>query len=117
MQRRRGELFVNIYHPPFALGHPPTPGQLSCNKFHNILLCISFQLIQQELSIDGLLDINIPITTSNQNTTSLTNTQQATTTTTAVGTLGVPQSQSTANSSHTRVPYSQTSVTPPSWVH
>ncbi|CAD7090410.1 unnamed protein product [Hermetia illucens] len=91
--------------------------EFNLDTFQGGLECNVEELIQQELSIDGLLDINIPITTSNQNTTSLTNTQQATTTTTAVGTLGVPQSQSTANSSHTRVPYSQTSVTPPSWVH
>lgn len=71
-----------------------------------------FQLIQQELNIDGLLDINIPI--SNQNSGSHTNT---TTTTNTIGSLSLSAQNQTTTTSHAKVQYPQTSVTPPSWVH
>lgn len=96
-----------------ALNSQPQIDEFNLDSFHGGLECNVEELIQQELSIDGLLDINIPITTTNQNTTSHTNTQQTATT---IGTLGLPQNQTT--NSHARtVQYSQTSVTPPSWVH
>lgn len=78
-----------------------------------IKICIYIycaQVIQSELNIDGLLDINIPITNHNSNG-SHTNTTQSN----SIGSISLPQTQSTT--SHSKVQYPQTSVTSPSWVH
>lgn len=70
------------------------------------------QVIQQELSIDGLLDINIPISNHN-NSGSHTNTTQ----TNSMSSLSLSSPNQTS-SSHSISQYPQnTSVTPPSWVH
>lgn len=81
-----------------------------------------FQLIQQEMNIDGLLDINIPFSVSNQSTT-ITNNQSSSTPTslsnnnspTTTSLVDLPQANQT--NAHTKVQYSQANVTPPSWVH
>lgn len=73
------------------------------------------------MNYDGLLDINIPLSMSNQSTTIANNqslTQQLLSnnnspTTTSL--VDLPQTNQT--NAHTKVQYSQANVTPPSWVH
>lgn len=75
------------------------------------------------MNIDGLLDINIPFSVSNQSTTTNTNNQSSSTQTllsnnnspTTTSLVDLPQSNQT--NAHTKVQYSQANVTPPSWVH
>lgn len=71
--------------------------------------CDVDELIQQELNIDGTLDINFPMT-SNHYTTSQSMTGSNS------GVLSANH-QNQGSASHPIVQYPQQSVTPPSWVH
>lgn len=77
------------------------------NKMFTLFCFSNFQLIQQELNIDGLLDINIPI--SNQYVGSHMNTTQN-------ASIGLSQVENETSKLH-NVQTTQAGVTSPSWVH
>lgn len=79
---------------------------LNIDSFQGGLECNVDELIQQELNIDGLLDINIPI--SNQYVGSHINTTQN-------ASIGLPQENETSKLHNVQT--SQGGVTSPSWVH
>ncbi|XP_055699776.1 forkhead box protein O isoform X2 [Phlebotomus papatasi] len=87
---------------------------LNIDSFHGGLPNVD-EVIKHELSMDGSLDFNFPISHHNM-TTSHSSSVSTVTDSSIVNTLSAPPPQTA--SAHAPVQYStRTSVTPPSWVH
>ncbi|XP_055847553.1 forkhead box protein O isoform X2 [Episyrphus balteatus] len=103
-----------------ALNNQTQIDEFTIDNFHGGIECNIEELIQQEMSIDGLLDINIPLATLNTQQSTTTQLQQnhhQPTNNNNAGSSSIDLPQSQSSNTHTRVQYSQASVTPPSWVH
>ncbi|KAL5283913.1 FOXO3.2 family protein [Megaselia abdita] len=105
-----------------ALNSQTPLDEFQLDTFTGGLECNIEELIQQEMNIDGLLDINIPFSVSNQSTTIINNQSSSTPTLlsnnnspTTTSLVDLPQTNQT--NAHTKVQYSQANVTTPSWVH